>query len=137
MIKMLLDQGLPRTAANLLRERGWDVQHVSERGMSTAEDAAIIAIARQEQRMVVTLDADFHALVAVSGATGPSVLRIRMEGQKADQVALLIERVLALASDELKQGAMITVAAAKTTARPAVFTDSIAASLGSCPACTA
>ncbi len=111
MIKMLLDQGLPRTAANLLRERGWDVQHVSERGMSTAEDAAIIAIARQEQRMVVTLDADFHALVAVSGATGPSVLRIRMEGQKADQVALLIERVLALASDELKQGAMITVAA--------------------------
>lgn len=86
MIKMLLDEGLPRTAANLLRERGWDVQHVSERGISTAEDAAIIAIARQEQRMVVTLDADFHALVAVSGATGPSVLRIRMEGQKADQL---------------------------------------------------
>ena len=113
MIKMLLDQGLPRTAASLLRERGWDVQHVSERGMSRAEDAAIIAIARQEQRMVVTLDADFHALLAVSGATGPSVLRIRMEGQKADQVALLIERVLALASDELNQGAMITLSEGK------------------------
>lgn len=40
MIKMLLDQGLPRTAASLLRERGWDVQHVSERGMSRAEDVA-------------------------------------------------------------------------------------------------
>jgi predicted nuclease of predicted toxin-antitoxin system len=73
MIKMLLDQGLPRTAASLLRERGWDVQHVSERGMSRAEDSAIIALARLEQRMVVTLDADFHALLAVSGATGPSV----------------------------------------------------------------
>ena len=33
--------------------------------------------------------------------------------------------------------AMITVAAAKTTARPEVLTDSMAASLGSCPACTA
>lgn len=109
MIKMLLDQGLPRTAANLLRERGWDVEHVSERGMSKAEDAAIIALARMEQRMVVTLDADFHALLAVSGATGPSVLRIRMEGLKADQVVLLVERVLALASDELNQGAMITL----------------------------
>ncbi len=69
MIKMLLDQGLPRTAAGLLRERGWDVQHVSERGMSRAEDSAIIDLARLEQRMVVTLDADFHALLAVSGAT--------------------------------------------------------------------
>ncbi len=110
---MLLDQGLPRTAASLLRERGWDVQHVSERGMSRAEDVAIIALAREEQRIVVTLDADFHALLAMSGATGPSVLRIRMEGQKADQVASLVERVLALASDELNQGAMITLADGK------------------------
>ena len=85
MIKMLLDQGLPRTAASLLRERGWDAQHVSERGMSRAEDSVIIDLARLEQRMVVTLDADFHALLAVSGAIGPSVLRIRMEGQKADR----------------------------------------------------
>ena len=113
MIKILLDQGLPRTAANLLRERGWDAQHVSERGMSRAEDSAIIALARHEQRMVVTLDADFHAFLAVSGATGPSVLRIRMEGLKADQVASLVERVLALASDELNQGAMITLADGK------------------------
>ena len=81
MIKVLLDQGLPRTAAGLLREIGWDVQHVSERGMSQAEDAAIIAMARQEQRIVVTLDADFHALLAVSGAKGPSVVRIRSGGR--------------------------------------------------------
>lgn len=109
MIKILLDQGLPRTAADLLRERGWDVQHVSERGMSRAEDVAIIEMARLEQRMVVTLDADFHALLALTGATGPSVLRIRTEGLKATPVALLIERVLALASGELKDGAMVTV----------------------------
>jgi predicted nuclease of predicted toxin-antitoxin system len=113
MIKILLDQGLPRTAAGLLRERGWDVQHVSERGMSRAEDVAIIEMARLEQRIVVTLDADFHALLALTGATGPSVLRIRTEGLKAEPVALLIERVLALASGELKDGAMITVAGGK------------------------
>jgi hypothetical protein len=36
-----------------------------------------------------------------------------MEGQKADQVVALVERVLALASDELNQGAMITLADGK------------------------
>jgi predicted nuclease of predicted toxin-antitoxin system len=109
MIAVLLDQGLPRTAAGLLREIGWDVQHVSERGMSQAEDVAIIEVARQEGRVVVTLDADFHALLAVSGAQGPSVLRIRMEGLKADQVATLIEQVFAVAGSALALGAMVTV----------------------------
>ncbi len=109
MIKILLDQGLPRTAAALLREAGWDVQHVSERGMSQAADSTIIDLARMEQRMVVTLDADFHALLAVSGANGPSVLRIRDEGLKARQLAVLVQRVLTLASTEMESGAMITV----------------------------
>jgi predicted nuclease of predicted toxin-antitoxin system len=77
--------------------------------MSQAEDVAIIDVARQEQRVVVTLDADFHALLAVSGAQGPSVLRIRMEGLKADQVASLIVQVFSVAGDELALGAMVTV----------------------------
>lgn len=113
MIKILLDQGLPYSAAGLLRERGQDAQHVSERGMSRAEDIAIIELARLEQRMVVTLDADFHALLALTGASGPSVLRIRTEGLKAEPVTSLIERVLALASDELRHGAMVTIADGK------------------------
>jgi predicted nuclease of predicted toxin-antitoxin system len=109
MIKILLDQGLPRSAAGLLRALGWDVQHVSERGMSMAEDVAIIDLARQEQRVIVTLDADFHALLVVSGANGPSVLRIRSEGLKADQIASLVERIFDAAGNELALGAMVTV----------------------------
>ncbi len=109
MTKVLLDQGLPRTSAGLLREIGWDVQHVSERGMSQAEDVAIIELARQEQRVVVTLDADFHALLAVSEASGPSVVRIRSEGLKAAQIATLLQRIFAVAGNEMAKGAMVTV----------------------------
>ena len=109
MTKVLLDQGLPRTSAGLLREIGWDVQHVSERGMSQAEDVAIIELARQEQRVVVTLDADFHAFLAVSGASGPSVVRIRSEGLKAAQIATLLQHIFAVAGNEMAGGAMVTV----------------------------
>ena len=43
--------------------------------MARATDPKIIRHALSEDRIVVTLDADFHALLAVSGSTKPSVIR--------------------------------------------------------------
>lgn len=82
MIKILLDQGLPRSAAELLRQQGWDALHVSDVGLAAASDQTILNQAEQQGRTVVTLDADFHALLAVSGASAPSVVRLRIEGLK-------------------------------------------------------
>lgn len=112
-MRLLLDQGLPRGAAALLREAGWDAEHVGERGMARAEDSAILEVARQEQRIVITLDADFHALLAVSGNDTPSVLRIREEGLNSTAVANLIQRVFTLAHSDLEQGALVTVSNGK------------------------
>lgn len=53
-MKLLLDQGLPRSAASLLRSRGHDAVHTGEIGLATAEDAVILAIANQEGRVVFT-----------------------------------------------------------------------------------
>jgi predicted nuclease of predicted toxin-antitoxin system len=47
-------------------------------------DADILAYGRQELRVVVTLDADFHTLLALSGARSPSVVRIRIEGLRGE-----------------------------------------------------
>ncbi|MGH8285469.1 MAG: DUF5615 family PIN-like protein [Steroidobacteraceae bacterium] len=38
MIKILLDQGLPRSAAARLREAGWDAVHAAEVGLERATD---------------------------------------------------------------------------------------------------
>ena len=57
----------------------------------------------------MTLDADFHALLALSGATGPSVVRIRIEGQRAEGLVTLLVNVLRVCKDDLVQGAMISV----------------------------
>ena len=68
-MRLLLDQGLPRSAAKFLREAGIDTVHVGEVGCADADDAAILQKAQGEKRTVVTLDADFHTLLALSRAT--------------------------------------------------------------------
>ncbi len=67
-MKLLLDQGTPRSAASILRDAGFDAIHTGEIGLAEAEDAEIIHKATLEDSVVVTLDADFHALLAVSQA---------------------------------------------------------------------
>lgn len=62
MMQLLLDQGLPRSAAILLSEAGIDAIHVAQIGLSAAEDTEILQKAQEEERIVVTLDADFHAI---------------------------------------------------------------------------
>lgn len=77
--------------------------------MSAASASAILAQGQTEQRVVVPLDADFHALLALSGATAPSVIRIRREGLKAVELVTLLEKVIEAWGEELELGAVVTV----------------------------
>lgn len=108
-MKLLLDQGLPRTAVDLLQAVGIDAVHVGDIGYATAEDATILQLARDEQRGVVTLDADFHEMLALSGAAAPSVIRIRIEGLRAAAIVSLLQAVLTQCQSDLEQGAAVTV----------------------------
>lgn len=108
-MSLLLDQGLPRSAAALLRALGVEAFHTGEIGLATAADAVILEHALREGRIVVTLDADFHALLAFAGAMEPSIIRIRIEGLRAEALVALIRRVLDEYDEELELGAMVTV----------------------------
>ncbi len=108
-MKLLLDQGTPRSAETLLRQAGFDVVHTGTIGLAEAEDAEIIRCAAEEGRVIVTLDTDFHTLLALAQAHQPSAIRIRIEGLRAEEFSRLLQRVLHECADDLKAGAMITV----------------------------
>ncbi|MEG3844523.1 MULTISPECIES: DUF5615 family PIN-like protein [unclassified Microcoleus] len=108
-MKLLLDQGLPLSAAALLRDAGIDTIHVGEIGMSQAEDAEIIQKAREEERVVVTLDADFHTLLALDEAVSPSVIRVRIERLRAQALMDLLLMVIAQCEEDLEQGSAISI----------------------------
>ncbi len=77
--------------------------------MSAADDIDILQKARNDERVVVTLDADFHALLALNQATDPSVIRIRIEGLRAQALAELLQTVINECERNLEQGAVVTV----------------------------
>ncbi|MCB0201884.1 MAG: DUF5615 family PIN-like protein [Anaerolineae bacterium] len=108
-MKLLLDQGLPRSAASLLREAGIDTVHTGEIDLSTATDAEIMEKAGSEGRIIVTLDSDFHTLLALSGASQPSVIRIRIERQKGAAIAALLQKILSEWGTELEAGVVLSV----------------------------
>ena len=88
MIKLLLDQGLPRSTVIALAHRGIGAEHVGDLGMSAATDELILQAGCDRQAVVVTLDADFHALLASTSAATPSVIRVRMEGLNGEELVL-------------------------------------------------
>jgi predicted nuclease of predicted toxin-antitoxin system len=108
-VKFLLDQGLPRSAAEALGQLDFEVLHTGAIGMATASDQDILERARREGEIVVTLDADVHVLLALSNAATPSVIRVRIEGLKGSDIAAVVSRVVAACEEDLVAGAMLTI----------------------------
>ena len=114
-VHLVLDPGVPRDAATRLRAMGYECTHVGEVGMWNAADHEILSWALERHATIVTLDADFHAILAVSGASGPSAIRLRREGLGAPEVLELVQSTLARFEADLKRGALVSVKARKTT----------------------
>ena len=60
MIRILLDQGLPRGTAQILCREQWDVVHTGDIGLAQASDREIIDFAQREDRIIITLARIFH-----------------------------------------------------------------------------
>ena len=73
--------------------------------MAKALDLEVIQHAIKDNRIFVTLDSGFHTLLAVIGA---SIIRIRKEGLKSQQVAELVLQIARQLKTELDRGCVIT-----------------------------
>lgn len=95
--------------AGVLRSRGLDVVHTREVDLSTALDEVILEWCRQNERIAITRDADFHSILARTAATSPSVVRIRIEPLSEPQLVDLVEWIVREKRNDLQSGVAITV----------------------------
>ncbi len=78
----------------------------------------ILNAAGQQQRICVTLDADFHTHLAVTNAATPSVICLRIEGLKAQALARLLIEVWQQITKHVDHGAaMIRITDKKVRVR--------------------
>jgi predicted nuclease of predicted toxin-antitoxin system len=74
--KLLLDENLSPQIAVRLRADGVDAVHVRDRGMLEASDAAVLASAFREDRMLVTSNVDDFARLARAVQVHPGLVLI-------------------------------------------------------------
>jgi predicted nuclease of predicted toxin-antitoxin system len=112
LIKVLLDHGLPRSSVGWLRKAGWDTVHVYNIGLSQASDRRILEYARAEERICITLDANFHSLIAVANDIAPSVIRDPSRGTAGSRIGSeLVLRIWPRIEAQVRQGALVSVTA--------------------------
>lgn len=107
-MKLLLDQGVRYRVAAELGRRGLDAVHTRDLGLARAADEDIMARARLEERVVVTLDSDFGMLLAIQGAVTPSVIQVREHNPSVDTTVSVVLQVVATLGPQLNQGAMVS-----------------------------
>jgi predicted nuclease of predicted toxin-antitoxin system len=122
-MKILWDEGLPRRAAALLRDRGMESVHVTEIAEASTADPVILEEARNAGRIIVTLDSDFHGILAVRGWDSPSVIRIRREGLSAEDVRDLVIHLIDDHEAALLSGVALSVRAHLVGIRKLPLTD--------------
>jgi predicted nuclease of predicted toxin-antitoxin system len=109
-VRILVDNPVSPLVASQLRGAGHDAVHVLDYGLHDARDETIFDRAIDEDRVIVSMDTDFGALLAVRGTAKPSVVLLRrhVPRRAADQVALLL-RAFASQGEALDQGAVVVL----------------------------
>lgn len=109
-MRFLLDEGLSPRVAELLRDAGHDAVHASAVGLTSATDPVVLQRALDDGRVLLTLDTDFGALLAHSGAAVPSVVLFRGEvTRRPDGQAALLLANLDQFEQDVAEGALVVI----------------------------
>jgi predicted nuclease of predicted toxin-antitoxin system len=93
-VKILTDENISPKVVGSLRELGYDVLDIKEQQWHGKNDEAILNIAFQEQRFILTHDADFGTLAINEGKEHYGILYIRLKDLKPSDVTRACETVL-------------------------------------------
>jgi predicted nuclease of predicted toxin-antitoxin system len=108
-VRLFADLNIAPRTVQALRSEGVDVTRVNEVLPPSTSDEEIVRHARANGFTIVTQALDFSAIVALSGASTPSVVSLRLGSAQADVVSRRLGAILPVIRAELESGAIVTV----------------------------
>jgi predicted nuclease of predicted toxin-antitoxin system len=116
-MKLLVDMNLSPKWCSVLQTEGWDCLHWSDVGVAGASDHEVMHWAMQHDRVVLTHDLDFSAILAATQAMGPSVVQVRTQDIRPSSLAPRLTIWLRQYTSELEAGAIVVIDEARSRVR--------------------
>ncbi len=116
-MKILVDMNLSPDWVNFLGTAGHEAVHWSEIGSGSATDTELMTWAAESGHVVLTADLDFGAILAATKGTGPSVVQARNDILTPGAIGSIVTSALRQASQELIDGALISIDASRARLR--------------------
>jgi predicted nuclease of predicted toxin-antitoxin system len=109
-MRFLIDNALSPVFASQLVAEGHEAVHLRSLGLQDASDDVVFALARDQDRILVSADTDFGTLLAMREQNRPSVILFRHcdERDPVKQCRLLLRHLEQLAAD-LQEGALAVI----------------------------
>jgi predicted nuclease of predicted toxin-antitoxin system len=108
-MRLLLDLNLSPALCSRFAAASHDAVHWSSVGDPKAPDVTILAYARQHDRIVLTHDLDFGALLAANRAESPSVIQFRTQDVLAPKFVDIVLSTLKQFESEIRAGALVVI----------------------------
>ena len=116
-MRFKIDENLPSTAANLLREAGHDALTVIEQGHGGASDSVVADVLRVEGRALITLDTGFADIRSYPPSEFPGIIVIRPRRSEGGQVLRILKKVARTLEEERLDGLLWIVDAKRIRIR--------------------
>ncbi len=116
-VRLVVDMNLSVEWVAELARRGWASVHWSAVGDPRADDSVVMAWARANGHVVFTHDLDFGTMLALTHATGPSVLQVRGQNVLPEDIGPVVAAALHQYDAALAAGALVVVEVRKSRVR--------------------
>jgi predicted nuclease of predicted toxin-antitoxin system len=116
-LRIVVDMNLSVEWIHVLEQAGWAAVHWSAVGDPRADDSTIMAWASANSHAVFTHDLDFGTALALTHASGPSVMQVRSQYILPEQMGPTVLAALRQYERELSTGALVVVEPGKSRVR--------------------
>lgn len=108
-MKFLADMGISPKTVQWLVNQEYDAIHLLDEDLEKLPDEQILEKAQAEKRIILTVDLDFGALLAIAKTPFPSVIIFRLNNASRDIIEARLRVVLEKCLQDLEAGAILSV----------------------------